>query len=95
MADKYRVIDYFDVWGNQEDGYGVNNLATVGEIEVQDYTDTRELVQAMVDMGFLIDEALRVKFDVMNDYYFIEFFLAHNSRPFCRLELIEGESAEG
>ena len=26
---KYRLIDYFDVWGNEQDGYDVNNLACI------------------------------------------------------------------
>ena len=26
---KYDLVDYFDVWGNEEDGFEVNNLAIV------------------------------------------------------------------
>lgn len=83
----YRVVDYFDVWGNPKDGFEVNNLATVGEIEVKDYTDTKEIIQALKELGFLAKHVRTNMFEVLNDYEFIEFF-RKNGKPVFRLELV-------
>lgn len=90
--ETYRVIDYFDVWGNEEDGFEVNNLAHVTDIEIKDYTDYNEMFQALIDVGFLTDEyeldELISKFDIWNDYTFIEFHIKDNYKPCFRLELV-------
>lgn len=89
--DKYRVIDYFDVWGNAEDGWEVNNLAKIGEIELEDYTSVEEVIGKLQDMDFLSGNATAEVFEVYNDYHFIEYYIkAENNKPMFRLELVEG-----
>lgn len=81
----YKVVDYFDVWGNKKDGFEVNNLATVGEITVKDYTDTKEIIQALKAIDYLASHCRTNMFDVWNDYDMIE-FNHKNGRPMFRLE---------
>lgn len=92
QLDNYKVVDYFDVWGNEEDGFEVNNLCEVGEIQLKDYTNYHEMFQALIDIGFLTDlfeiDELISKFDIWNDYSFIEFHTKEDNKPRFRLELI-------
>jgi hypothetical protein len=87
--DKYKVINYFDVWGNEEDGWEVNNLCSEGYITVKDYTNVEEIVQALKDMErpFLNELATVEALEVHNDYEMIEFFEKRNGMPLFRLEL--------
>lgn len=47
-----RIINYFDVWGNQKDGYTVNNQCYEGEITVPKDASNRDVVDALKKMGF-------------------------------------------
>jgi hypothetical protein len=47
-----KVINYFDVWGNQKDGYQVNNMCNEGEITVPKDASNRDVVDALKKMGF-------------------------------------------
>lgn len=92
QLDTYRVIDYFDVWGNEQEGYEVNNLSHVGDIKLNNYTNYHEMFQALIDIGFLTDlyelDELISKFDIWNDYTFIEFHTKEDNKPSFRLELV-------
>lgn len=89
MADTYKVVHYFDVWGNAKDGFEVNNLAEVGEITVEDYTSVKEIIQALKAIDFLAPHVRTNMFEVYNDYEMIE-FSRKNGKPFFRLELQRG-----
>jgi hypothetical protein len=89
--DKYTVVDYFDVWGNTEDGWEVNNLAKVGEIEVQDYTNYIEIVDKLMDIEYFAfgnKEDVVAQLEIYNDYDMIEIFRKDNDMPICRLERV-------
>jgi hypothetical protein len=90
--DKYKVVDYFDVWGNEQDGWEVNNLAEVGYIEVKDYTNKVEVISKLVDIEFITNtnkpEVLSKLIDFWNDYEMIEGFSSYNGEPLFRLELV-------
>ena len=49
-----------DVWGNDEDGYTVNDVSRTGLIvTVNDYTYTKtEILEQCVDLGYLQSSAL-------------------------------------
>ena len=51
---KYDVISY-DVWGNDEDGYEVNDAHKVGTIELAAYqcTNDARLTQCLINEGLL------------------------------------------
>jgi hypothetical protein len=85
--DKYRVINYFDVWGNEEDGWEVNNLCSEGYIELKDYTDKNEIIDALQEMNLLNEKASADTVHFYNDYEMIELFEEANGRPLFRLEL--------
>lgn len=49
----YDLIDYFDVWGNEEDGWEVNNQCKVDEITISDDVTDEEILKYLKDIGYL------------------------------------------
>ena len=86
--DTYRVVNYFDVWYNDEEGYQVNNLCEEGTIELKDYTSTNEIIVKLQQIGFLNPSVTSRDIDVWNDYEFIELYVKETGEPIGRLELI-------
>lgn len=87
-VDKYNLINYFDVWGNQKDGYEVNNLCNEGTIELEDYTSDKEIVEKLKEFGFFADHVRTNMINIWNDYEMIEIYERKTGKPICRLELV-------
>lgn len=52
--DKYRLIDYFDVWGDAETGFEVNNLCEVfNDLIISDNATDAEILDYLVKIGYL------------------------------------------
>ena len=50
----YKLVDYFDVWGNPIDGYEVNDLTTVEEhIYIDDDVTEDEIVEYLFQIEYL------------------------------------------
>ena len=59
MANTYSIIDYFDVWGNETDGWQVNNQCVVcDDLHIEEDASDDEIVGYMVSAGFLKEEAV-------------------------------------
>ena len=87
--DKYRLVNYFDVWGNEEDGYEVNNLCYEEDIIELEVGDHDEIIRKLKDCGFLVPGTKEEQLDIWNDYEMIELYEAARNYPLCRLELIQ------
>ena len=85
----YKLIDYFDVWGNETDGYEVNDkIDTNITLEIPyDVTD-EELISKLVNVGFLGNNAtvenVRIEW---SDETFCELFEMGTYLPLCCLVL--------
>ena len=85
----YKLIDYFDVWGNETDGYEVNDkIDTNIMLEIPyDVTD-EELISKLVNVGFLGNNAtvenVRIEW---SDEIFCELFEMETDLPLCCLVL--------
>jgi hypothetical protein len=89
MADTYKLVNYFDVWRDEEDGWQVNNLChEEGEIVLNNYTSDNEIVVKLIDFGFLKTGTSPKDIVIWNEYEMIKLFDASNDLPLCRLELI-------
>ncbi len=51
MVSKYEVIHYFDVWGNEEDGYTVNDQTVIGVIEIDNNDTDDEIVEKLTGVN--------------------------------------------
>lgn len=80
---KYELINYFDVWGNPEEGYEVNNMCSEGMVSIPDGIDNKE--QVLLDL--LIEKDLiktGVTLDQLSFSYdgsFIEVYEAAKDMP--------------
>lgn len=87
---KYRLVDYFDVWGNEEDGFEVNNLCYLDDIKVEINEDSthKNIIDILKEQNYLEKTVKVSDFDIMDDFEFIEFSSAENGMPLFRLELV-------
>jgi hypothetical protein len=85
--NKYRLVDYFDVWGNEEDGFEVNNLAVIEDgITISDDATEQDILDLLYNMEYLnTKDPSKINVE-MFDPDMIELFDASNDCPICRLE---------
>lgn len=87
---KYRLIDYFDVWGNQKDGWQVNGVCEEFTSELPDDFTHGDILKDLKQQGFL-KKHVRTN---MLDFYplgfeMLEISARRNGAPLCRIEFIE------
>ena len=83
----WSLVDYFDVWGNPEDGWEVNNLS----IEFDDlYLDPditdEEIVDYLKSIGYFNKDVTMADLEIEDSGDMIEFFKADDMMPLCRLQ---------
>lgn len=86
---QYRLINYFDVWGNKRDGWEVNNLCEEGIIELPENFTDKDMIKALKEFGFFKKTVRSNQLDIWNDYHMIEFSQRKDQQPICRLELVQ------
>lgn len=86
---KWRLIDYFDVWGNEQDSYEVNDLGVVeDDIVISDDSTEQDILDFLFNIGYLKTKDIN-KIDVVwEDPDFIELFDKSTFYPIGRLEKI-------
>lgn len=86
----FDLIDYFDVWGNEEDGWEVNDQTVVEEkIWISDDTTEEELFNYLKDTVGYFNRNTKFS-DVEIQWYdpdFIEIFQASDGCPVCSLRV--------
>lgn len=84
---KYKLIDYYDVLGNEEDGYEVNNLSTcVTGIEIADDTTDADIINYLKSINFLSENATTETVELDGDDFYIELTEKETGYPLGRLE---------
>ena len=88
-VNHYKLIDYFDVWGNPIDGWEVNDLTTVEEniVIAEDSTD-EEIIDFLVRIEYLKPEARENVHLESYDNEMIEIVQTKDDYPIGRLEMI-------
>ena len=71
---KYEIFDY-DVWGNEEDGYEVNDVVPTG---ITIYIDTSK---ASICKKLGLDDPYKVEVDYNEDVIYIDY----DGNPYCEL----------
>ena len=55
---KAQIINYYDVWGNEQDGFDVNDVSMFGRFEVEkEWGDNSELLEWLKAVDFIQDHA--------------------------------------
>ena len=87
----YDLVDYFDVWGNEEDGWEVNNQSVeADDIFISDDTTDEELLDYLKGIRYFNqDVKLSDIYIDWGDGDFIEIFKADDMMPICSLRINE------
>lgn len=86
---KYRLIDYFDVCGNPDDGWIVNDSTTIkDDIVITENARDEEIIDILVQIGYLNPEARETIH--LEDYGIdtIEIVMDETDCPLGKLEMI-------
>ena len=84
---KYKLIDYYDVLGNEEEGYEVNNLNTVVTgIEITDDATDADIINYLKSINFLSEKATTETVELDGDDFYIELTEKETGYPLGRLE---------
>ena len=88
-VNKYKIVDYIDVWGNATDGWEVNNLTTVEDdiVIAEDSTD-EEIIEFLIQIEYLKPEAKELVHLESYDNEMIEIVQTKDDYPIGRLEMI-------
>ena len=83
---KYKLIDYYDVLGNEEDGYEVNNLSTcVTSIEIADDATDADIINYLKSVNFLNEKATTETVELDGYDFYIELTEKETGYPLGRL----------
>ena len=87
MLDNFKLVNYTDVWGNEKDGYEVNNLCIERDnLKIHEDCTEKDLLNNLVEIGFLItSDKRRVRVD-MQDWDMMEIYAVKGREPIGRLE---------
>ena len=82
------VVYDLDVWGNEEDGYEVNDWWAVGELSFTDMEiqDDKVILEKMKKAGYLKTSDMR-ELEIVADYGFIEIVERKTGKYLYNLEL--------
>lgn len=91
----YELIEY-DVWGNPEDGWDLNNIFKTGIVYDLDSTkENGEIIRDLIEQGFLTvtcnEENVGIDMNFDDDGYASHIYLDDiddSNRPMCRFERV-------
>ena len=90
---RWKLIDYWDVWFNEDDGYWVNDVATVfDDLYIADDASDREIFDYLKDVA-RYSRLQDLKFENVEfdgDEFIMEISTTVNDEwyPLCRLERV-------
>lgn len=88
-VNHYKLIDYFDVWGNATDGWEVNDLTTViYDIAIAEDATDEEIIDYLIQLEYLKPEAKENVHLESYDNEMIEIVQTKDDYPLGRLEMI-------
>ena len=88
--EKYRLINYFDVWGNEKDGWEVNNQCSEGEdFRIDNDATAKDVCEYLKNAGFLNTSDMRKLYvDFSSFDGCIEIYQKKGMLPLFRFEKI-------
>ena len=87
-SNNYSLVNYFDVWGNAKEGWEVNNLCVeYGDLKIADDATEKEILEYLVDSGFLATSDRRKVGIDMSDGFMMEIYAKKGMMPLGRLQM--------
>lgn len=85
---EYTLVDYSDVWGNANDGWEVNNQwVEADDLWISDDATEKEILEYLVDFGFLATSDRRKVGIDMSDDFMMEIYAKKGRMPLGRLQM--------
>ena len=83
----YLLRNYFDVWGNEKDGWEVNNSCIeFDDLHISDDATEKEILKYLKDINFLVtDDMRRVRCDINTYAEAIEIYEVKGHKPLAAL----------
>ena len=86
-AKLWTLINYFDVWGNEVDGWEVNDSRIErNDIAIDDSMTNKDILDKLVEVGFLTTSDMR-RLAVEDMGELITVFERKGMKPICALSL--------
>lgn len=90
--NKYWLVDYFDVWGNAEEGWDVNDVSInkSEEFHILNDASDKDIVALLVNIGFIKDIPNIDQLITIESYSedMIEIYETETMKPLGRLEKV-------
>lgn len=81
----YTLINYFDVWGNEEDGYEVNNQCIeVEDVVIADDATDQDIIDYLFNNEYLRDDDVSL-YEIEDNGDFIEICVKETMMPLYSL----------
>lgn len=80
----------YDVWGNDEDGFEVNDRYDWGSVKLPEDAPGKVVIQTIKDFGIFAQDALAEEFKIDGDGSIMVIEDARNDCPLCELILEDG-----
>lgn len=81
----YTLINYFDVWGNEEDGYEVNNQCIeVEDVVIADDATDQDIIDYLFNNEYLRDDDVSL-YEIEDNGDFIEIYVKETMMPLYSL----------
>lgn len=88
VAARFRLINYFDVWGNTKDGWQINNQCVeFDDLYLTDDCSKKEILEYLKDAGYLITSDLR-RLEVIDYGEVIEINERKGGKPLYALQIV-------
>ena len=83
----WSLVDYFDVWGNEVDGWEVNNSSIeFDDLYIDPTSSNEEIVDYLKSIGYFAPTVTLDQLTIEDGGDYIEFFQASDGMPLCRLD---------
>ncbi len=81
----YTLINYFDVWGNEEDGYEVNNQSVeADDVVITDDATDQDIINFLFQHEYVTDDDISL-YEIENNGDFIEIYVKETMMPLYSL----------
>ena len=82
----YTLVDYYDVWKNEEGFYTVNDVMKYNNyISIPENSSDTEIIQDLINKNYLTGKVDDYRIESTDDS-FMEIFFNINDMPLCALE---------
>lgn len=81
----YALINYFDVWGNEKDGWDINDCCVeFDDLQIADDATPKDICEYLRKIGFLTSSDMR-RLTVEDMGEMIEIYEKKTMKPLCSL----------